>query len=295
MTKIIDGKAIANEIKQEIKKDVAKLEQEYGKKPTLAVILVGNDGASEVYVRMKKKTSEELGINSLQITLDESTTQSELLKLIHELNSDTNVNGILVQLPLPSHIDENIIINAIDPIKDVDGFHPINLGKLVIGSDDSFVSCTPYGCQELIVRNVPDLKGKHLVIVGRSNIVGKPLANIMLQKNERANCIVTICHTATSDIGYYTRQADILVVAVGKANMITKNMVKPGAVVIDVGINRIDDLHNSGKTKLVGDVKFDEVSEIASAITPVPGGVGPMTIVMLMKNTVKAFRLQNKV
>ncbi|HQQ50738.1 MAG TPA: bifunctional methylenetetrahydrofolate dehydrogenase/methenyltetrahydrofolate cyclohydrolase FolD [Spirochaetota bacterium] len=295
MTKIIDGKAIANEIKQEIKKDVAKLEQEYGKKPTLAVILVGNDGASEVYVRMKKKTSEELGINSLQITLDESTTQSELLKLIHELNSDTNVNGILVQLPLPSHIDENIIINAIDPIKDVDGFHPINLGKLVIGSDDSFVSCTPHGCQELIVRNVPDLKGKHLVIVGRSNIVGKPLANIMLQKNERANCIVTICHTATSDIGYYTRQADILVVAVGKANMITKNMVKPGAVVIDVGINRIDDLHNSGKIKLVGDVKFDEVSEIASAITPVPGGVGPMTIVMLMKNTVKAFRLQNKV
>jgi len=295
MAKIIDGKAIANEIKQEIKKDVAKLEQEYGKKPTLAVILVGNDGASEVYVRMKKKTSEELGINSLQITLDENTTQSELLKLIHELNSDTNVNGILVQLPLPSHIDENIIINAIDPIKDVDGFHPINLGKLVIGSDESFVACTPYGCQELIVRNVPDLKGKHLVIVGRSNIVGKPLANIMLQKNERANCIVTICHTATSDIGYYTRQADILVVAVGKANMITKNMVKPGAVVIDVGINRIDDLHNSGKIKLVGDVKFDEVSEIASAITPVPGGVGPMTIVMLMKNTVKAFRLQNKV
>lgn len=295
MAKIIDGKAIANEIKQEIKKDVAKLEQEYGKKPTLAVILVGNDGASEVYVRMKKKTSEELGINSLQITLDENTTQSELLKLIHELNNDTNVNGILVQLPLPSHIDENIIINAIDPIKDVDGFHPINLGKLVIGSDESFVSCTPYGCQELIVRNVPDLKGKHLVIVGRSNIVGKPLANIMLQKNERANCIVTICHTATSDIGYYTRQADILVVAVGKANMITKNMVKPGAVVIDVGINRIDDPHNQGKTKLVGDVKFDEVCEIASAITPVPGGVGPMTIVMLMKNTVKAFRLQNKI
>jgi methylenetetrahydrofolate dehydrogenase (NADP+)/methenyltetrahydrofolate cyclohydrolase len=227
--------------------------------------------------------------------LDENTTQSELLKLIHELNNDTNVNGILVQLPLPSHIDENIIINAIDPIKDVDGFHPINLGKLVIGSDESFVSCTPYGCQELIVRNVPDLKGKHLVIVGRSNIVGKPLANIMLQKNGRANCIVTICHTATSDIGYYTRQADILVVAAGKANMITKDMVKPGAVVIDVGINRIDDFHNSGKTKLVGDVKFDEVSEIASAITPVPGGVGPMTIVMLMKNTVKAFRLQNKI
>ena len=294
MAIIIDGKAIANEIKEELKKEIINLQQQYGKKPALAVILVGNNPASEVYVRMKKKTSEEVGINSMQILLDEETSQQELLKLINQLNSDNNVNGILVQLPLPSHFNENEIINAIDPIKDVDGFHPVNMGKLVIGQD-SFIPCTPYGCQELIVRTMPDIKGKHVVIVGRSNIVGKPLASLMIQKNNRANCIVTVCHTATKDIGYYTKQADILVVAVGRANMITKDMVKDGAVVIDVGINRIDDPGNPGKTKLVGDVKFDEVSEVAYAITPVPGGVGPMTIAMLLKNTVKAFKLQNSI
>jgi len=292
MAIIIDGKAIANEIKEELKKEIINLQQQYGKKPALAVILVGNNPASEVYVRMKKKTSEEVGINSMQILLDEETSQQELLKLINQLNSDNNVNGILVQLPLPSHLNENEIINAIDPVKDVDGFHPVNMGKLVIGQD-SFIPCTPYGCQELIVRTMPDIKGKHVVIVGRSNIVGKPLASLMIQKNNRANCIVTVCHTATKDIGYYTKQADILVVAVGRANMITKDMVKDGAVVIDVGINRIDDPENPGKTKLVGDVKFDEVSKVAYAITPVPGGVGPMTIAMLLKNTVKAFILQN--
>ena len=294
MAIIIDGKAIANEIKEELKKEIINLQQQYGKKPTLAVILVGNNPASEVYVRMKKKTSEEVGINSMQILLDEETSQQELLKLINQLNSDNNVNGILVQLPLPSHFNENEIINAIDPVKDVDGFHPVNMGKLVIGQD-SFIPCTPYGCQELIVRTMPDIKGKHVVIVGRSNIVGKPLASLMIQKNNRANCIVTVCHTATKDIGYYTKQADILVVAVGRANMITKDMVKDGAVVIDVGINRIDDPGNPGKTKLVGDVKFDEVSKVAYAITPVPGGVGPMTIAMLLKNTVKAFKLQNSI
>jgi len=295
MAIIIDGKAIANEIKEELKKEIINLQQQYGKKPALAVILVGNNPASEVYVRMKKKTSEEVGINSMQILLDENTSQQELLTLINQLNRDNNVNGILVQLPLPSHLNENEIINAIDPVKDVDGFHPVNMGKLVIGQQDCFVSCTPYGCQELIVRTMPDIKGKHVVIVGRSNIVGKPLASLMIQKNNRANCIVTVCHTATKDIGYYTKQADILVVAVGKANMITKDMVKNGAVVIDVGINRIDDPENPGKTKLVGDVKFDEVSEVAYAITPVPGGVGPMTIAMLLKNTVKAFKLQNSI
>ena len=294
MAIIIDGKAIANEIKEELKKEIINLQQQYGKKPALAVILVGNNPASEVYVRMKKKTSEEVGINSMQILLDEETSQQELLKLINQLNSDNNVNGILVQLPLPSHLNENEIINAIDPVKDVDGFHPVNMGKLVIGQD-SFIPCTPYGCQELIVRTMPDIKGKHVVIVGRSNIVGKPLASLMIQKNNRANCIVTVCHTATKDIGYYTKQADILVVAVGRANMITKDMVKDGAVVIDVGINRIDDPENPGKTKLVGDVKFDEVSKVAYAITPVPGGVGPMTIAMLLKNTVKAFKLQNSI
>ena len=295
MAIIIDGKAIASEIKEELKKEIINLQQQYGKKPALAVILVGNNPASEVYVRMKKKTSEEVGINSMQILLDENTSQQELLTLINQLNRDNNVNGILVQLPLPSHLNENEIINAIDPVKDVDGFHPVNMGKLVIGQQDCFVSCTPYGCQELIVRTMPDIKGKHVVIVGRSNIVGKPLASLMIQKNNRANCIVTVCHTATKDIGYYTKQADILVVAVGKANMITKDMVKDGAVVIDVGINRIDDPENPGKTKLVGDVKFDEVSEVAYAITPVPGGVGPMTIAMLLKNTVKAFKLQNSI
>ncbi|MCX8122773.1 MAG: bifunctional methylenetetrahydrofolate dehydrogenase/methenyltetrahydrofolate cyclohydrolase FolD [Spirochaetes bacterium] len=295
MAIIIDGKAIANEIKEEIKQEVVKLESQHGKKPTLAVILVGNNPASQVYVRMKKKSSEEVGINSLQILLDENTTQEELLTLISKLNSDTTVNGILVQLPLPEHINENEIINAIDPIKDVDGFHPVNVGKLVIGQQDCFIPCTPYGCQELIIRTIPEIKGKHVVVVGRSNIVGKPLANLMMQKDSRANCIVTICHTATQDIGFYTKQADILVVAVGKANIITKDMVKEGAVVIDVGINRIDDPDNPGKTKLVGDVKFDEVSEVAYAITPVPGGVGPMTIAMLLKNTVKAFKLQNNI
>ncbi len=293
MAIIIDGKAIASEIKEEIKKEVLLIEKQYGRKPTLAVILVGNNPASEVYVRMKKKTSEEAGINSMQILLDENTTQQELLTLINQLNADNSVNGILVQLPLPSHINENDIITAIDPVKDVDGFHPVNMGKLVIGQQDCFIPCTPYGCQELIIRTMPDIKGKHLVVVGRSNIVGKPLANLMIQKNNMANCIVTVCHTATKDIGYYTTQADILVVAVGRANMITKDMVKKGAVVIDVGINRIQDPANPDKTKLVGDVKFDEVSEVAYAITPVPGGVGPMTIAMLLKNTVKAFKLQN--
>ena len=293
MAIIIDGKAIASEIKEEIKKEVLLIEKQYSRKPTLAVILVGNNPASEVYVRMKKKTSEEAGINSMQILLDENTTQQELLTLINQLNADNSVNGILVQLPLPSHINENDIITAIDPVKDVDGFHPVNMGKLVIGQQDCFIPCTPYGCQELIIRTMPDIKGKHLVVVGRSNIVGKPLANLMIQKNNMANCIVTVCHTATKDIGYYTTQADILVVAVGRANMITKDMVKKGAVVIDVGINRIQDPANPDKTKLVGDVKFDEVSEVAYAITPVPGGVGPMTIAMLLKNTVKAFKLQN--
>jgi len=293
MAIIIDGKAIASEIREELKKEVIHLQQQYGKKPALAVILVGNDPASEVYVKMKKKTSEEVGINSMQILLDEHTSQQELLTLINQLNTDSNINGILVQLPLPSHINEDEIISAIDPVKDVDGFHPVNIGKLVIGQDDCFIPCTPWGCQELIVRTMPDIKGKHVVIVGRSNIVGKPLANLMIQKNNRANCIVTVCHTATKDIAYYTKQADILVVAVGRANMVTRDMVKNGAVVIDVGINRIDDPENPGKTKLVGDVKFDEVYEVAYAITPVPGGVGPMTIAMLLKNTVKAFKLQN--
>ncbi len=214
--------------------------------------------------------------------------------LVEKLNNDPDVNGILVQLPLPAGYDEKAVINAINPEKDVDGFHPVNIGKMVIGDQDCFLSCTPYGCQELIRRTVPDLKGKHLVIVGRSNIVGKPLANMMVQKNEAANCVVTVCHSAADGLSQYTKQADILVAAAGRPSLITKEMVKPGAVVIDVGTNRVDNPENPDKPKLVGDIDFDGVSEVASAVTPVPGGVGPMTITMLLKNTVRAFRMHNK-
>ncbi|HPT12658.1 MAG TPA: bifunctional 5,10-methylenetetrahydrofolate dehydrogenase/5,10-methenyltetrahydrofolate cyclohydrolase, partial [Bacteroidales bacterium] len=212
---------------------------------------------------------------------------------IDELNRDKNVNGILVQLPLPKHIHENDIINAIDPDKDIDGFHPVNTGKMVADLD-CFYPCTPAGIQELIYRYVKDLKGKHLVVVGRSNIVGKPVANMMLQKNERANCVVTVCHTAAPDISVYTKQADILVVAAGRAHTLTGDMVKEGVVVIDVGVNRIPDPADRTKTKIVGDVDFESVEPKASAITPVPGGVGPMTIAMLLFNTVKAFELHNR-
>lgn len=295
MAIIIDGKAVAQEIKDELKKEIIEIDKKFGKKPGLAVILAGNNPASEVYVKMKKKSSEEIGINSLHIHMEANATQQELLSLIKQLNNDDNVHGILVQLPLPSHIIEYDIINAIDPMKDVDGFHPVNMGKLVIGELDCFVPCTPCGCQELIIRTLGNIKGKHVVVVGRSNIVGKPLANLMMQKNNRANCTVTVCHTASSDIGYYTKQADILVAAVGKPHIITKEMIKPDAVIIDVGINRIDDPDNPGRTRLVGDVKYDEVLEKAYAITPVPGGVGPMTIAMLLRNTVKAFNMQHKI
>ncbi|MCX7679426.1 MAG: bifunctional methylenetetrahydrofolate dehydrogenase/methenyltetrahydrofolate cyclohydrolase FolD [Spirochaetes bacterium] len=295
MAIIIDGKSIAEELRAEIRKEVNELKSKTGKLPGLAVILVGENPASQVYVRMKGKACEEVGIVSFQHTLHHDTSQDDLVSLIRTLNAAPEVNGILVQLPLPSHINENAVINAIDPLKDVDGFHPVNVGKMVIGDEDCFYPCTPLGCQELINRYVNDLKGKHLVMVGRSNIVGKPLANMMVQKNKRANCIVTICHTAAADIGYFTRQADILVVAAGKPNTIRGNMVKEGAVVIDVGVNRIENPTDSAKSKLVGDVNFDEVSKVAAAITPVPGGVGPLTITMLLANTLKAFKYHNKI
>ncbi len=295
MATIIDGKALAAEIRTDIKEEVDILKEDKGLTPGLAVVLVGNDPASEVYVRMKKKGCDEMGITSYEHKLPEDTTEEDLLKLVDKLNKDKKVNGILVQLPLPLHIDEEKVINRIDPIKDVDGFHPTNVGKIVIGDDNCFYPCTPYGVQEMIVRNVKDLKGKHLVVVGRSNIVGKPVANMMIQKSDRANCIVTVCHTAAKDIGYYTSQADILVVAAGRPGTITADMVKEGAVVIDVGTNRIPHPDDPEKTKLVGDVDFEGVSKKASAITPVPGGVGPMTITMLLANTVKACRIQNGV
>lgn len=294
MAEIIDGKKISAEIREELKAKVAEMQSKYGNVPGLAVVLVGDDPASAVYVRMKGKGCEEIGIRSFQYILPETTTEDELIALIDELNKDNKVSGILVQLPLPKHISEKAIINAIDPIKDVDGFHPINVGKVVADEDDCFYPCTPLGCQILINRYVKNLKGKHLVVVGRSSIVGKPVANMMMQKNDRANCIVTVCHTAAPDISLYTRQADILVVAAGRANTITGDMVKDGVVVIDVGVNRIADPSDPSKTIIVGDVDFKSVEPKASAITPVPGGVGPMTIAMLLSNTVRAFELQRK-
>jgi len=294
VAEIIDGKKISAEIREELKAKVAEMQSKYGNVPGLAVVLVGDDPASAVYVRMKGKGCEEIGIRSFQYILPETITEDELIALIDELNKDSKVSGILVQLPLPKHISEKAIINAIDPIKDVDGFHPINVGKVVADEDDCFYPCTPLGCQILINRYVKNLKGKHLVVVGRSSIVGKPVANMMMQKNDRANCIVTVCHTAAPDISLYTRQADILVVAAGRANTITGDMVKDGVVVIDVGVNRIADPSDPSKTIIVGDVDFKSVEPKAAAITPVPGGVGPMTIAMLLSNTVRAFELQRK-
>jgi len=292
LAEIIDGKKVSDEIRAEIKLKVAELKEKYNSVPGLAVVIAGNDPASEVYVKMKEKGCDETGINSFKYVLPDNVSKDELLSLIDKLNSDSKVNGILVQLPLPKHIKEDDIIGAIIPEKDVDGFHPINTGKMV-ADQECFLPCTPNGIQELINRYVKNLKGKHLVVVGRSNIVGKPVANMMLQKNKRADCIVTVCHTSAPDISVYTKQADILVVAAGRANTVTGNMVKDGVVVIDVGVNRINNPHDSTKTKVTGDVDFESVAKKASAITPVPGGVGPMTIAMLLSNTLKAFELQN--
>jgi methylenetetrahydrofolate dehydrogenase (NADP+)/methenyltetrahydrofolate cyclohydrolase len=293
MAILIDGKAVAAELRKEIGEEVAQLKRKHGLTPGLAVVLVGDNPASQVYVRMKGKGCEEAGIASYQHLLPAESSQEALLSLVNKLNASPDVSGILVQLPLPKHIDENTVINAIDPGKDVDGFHPVNVGKIVIGDSDCFYPCTPYGCQILINRYAGNIKGKHLVVVGRSNIVGKPIANMMIQKNDLANCVVTVCHTAAPDIGYYTRQADILVVAAGRPDTVRGNMVKEGAVVIDVGVNRVPDPADPSKTKLVGDVNFEEVEKVAAAITPVPGGVGPMTITMLLANTLKACKLQN--
>lgn len=276
---IIDGKLISGQIKDELREKTALL-KEKGIEVTLAVILVGEDPASQVYVRNKKKACEYIGFRSLSYELPTETTQDELLKLIDELNGRKDVDGILVQMPLPKHIDEKTVINAISPSKDVDGFHPMNVGALCIG-EKGFVSCTPAGVIQLLKRGCDgkiDIAGKECVIVGRSNIVGKPMSLLML----RENATVTIAHSKTKNLEEVCKRADILIAAVGKAGMITKDHVKEGAVVIDVGINRGED------GKLCGDVKFDEVSEIASAITPVPGGVGPMTIAMLMNNCYEA-------
>ncbi len=286
MAQIIDGKKIAQEIKDELKSKIEELKNS-GCVPGLTVVIVGVDPASQIYVRMKTKASQELGINSETIALPADTAQIELLELIDSLNHSENVHGILVQLPLPGQIDEDAVINAISPNKDVDGFHPVNRGRLVIG-EDTFVPCTPLGIQEMLVRSDFEPGGKHVVIVGRSKIVGMPLAAMLAQKKAGANATVTVCHTGTKDIGYFTRQADILVAAVGRPEVIKGDMVKEGAAVIDVGVNRVNASDTEKGYRIVGDVEFESVSKKAAAISPVPGGVGPMTIAMLLNNTVKS-------
>ncbi len=260
--------------------------------PFLTVILVGEDPASQVYVRMKGKKAAKLGIGSDTIRLPAETPEDELLGLIDKLNADNTVHGILVQLPLPKHINETNVLLRIDPAKDVDGFHPINVGKMLVGEDNLLLPCTPHGVQELLVRSGTTIEGAHVVVVGRSNIVGKPVAAILVQKKPGANATVTIAHTRTKNMGEMCREADILIVAAGVPEFVRGEWVKPGAVVIDVGVNRVDDETSEKGYKLVGDVNFDEAKEVASKITPVPGGVGPMTICMLMKNTLQAAKNQ---
>lgn len=286
---IIDGKKIAGVIKQEISLEADQLRRDRGIIPGLAFILVGDHPSSESYVKMKGKACEELGFYSITERLSKNVSEEELLVLIDRFNHDPTIHGILVQLPLPEHIRPEKILSAIDYRKDVDGFHPVSVGRLVAGLP-CFKPCTPFGVQELLLRSGNDPSGKHVVILGRSNIVGKPLANILLQKQAGANAIVTVAHSGAPDLELYTRNADILIVAIGKPGSITGSMMKAGTVVIDVGINRVPDASVSRGYRIVGDVQFESVSRIARAITPVPGGVGPMTIAMLLRNTLDAAR-----
>ncbi len=287
---LIDGKKVAADIRSELKDKISQLKSEGKNVPGLVAIIVGEDPASQIYVASKSKACEEIGMRTKTEKLSAEISEAELLTLIQSYNQNNDYHGILVQLPLPKHINEDKVIETISHKKDVDGFHPISVGNLVIGKD-TFASCTPAGIQELLIRYKIETKGKHVVVVGRSNIVGKPIANIMLQKAEGANSIVTIVHSAAKDISYYTKQADILIAAIGKAEMIKADMVKDGVAVIDVGINRIDDPTKAKGYRIVGDVDFENVSKKASFITPVPGGVGPMTIAMLLSNTYKAYKL----
>ncbi len=288
--RILSGKDIAKDIRKELKEEIEVLKEKHGITPGLAVALVGEDPASQVYVGAKVKACKNLGVRSIEERLAEDTSEEDLLKLIAKWNEDPEVHGILVQLPLPKHIDEEKILLSIRPDKDVDGFHPTNVGKMLIGKPD-FLPCTPHGCQQILMRSDIETEGKHVVVVGRSNIVGKPVAAILVQKAKGANATVTICHTRTKNMAEITRQADILIAAAGVPKVIKADMIKEGAVVIDVGVHRIGKTA-SGKDKLCGDVDFDEVKEKASAITPVPGGVGPMTITMLMMNTVRSAKMR---
>ena len=289
--KIIDGKQIAADIREELAREVRGL-KEQGIVPGLGVILVGVDPASQSYVTAKEHACEDIGIYSDDNRLPAESTQEELLALVEQMNNDPQINGILVQLPLPKHIDEAMVLLAINPDKDVDGFHPMSIGKMMIG-EDTFLPCTPHGIVQLLSRSGVETSGAHVVVVGRSNIVGKPVANMLLQKKEGANATVTLCHTRTKDVGHFTRQADIIIAASGWPNTITEDMVKEGVVVIDVGVNRVEDASRERGYRLVGDVDFDAVKEKASMITPVPGGVGPMTITMLLYNTVESAKRAN--
>jgi methylenetetrahydrofolate dehydrogenase (NADP+)/methenyltetrahydrofolate cyclohydrolase len=284
---LIDGKAIASAIKAEVREETARLREERGIVPGLAFILVGENPASQSYVRSKGKACDEMGFRSVTETLPASASEEEVLALIRRFNADVSIHGILVQLPLPPQINEHRVIEAIDYRKDVDGFHPVNVGRLVIGLE-ALRPCTPAGVQELLLRSGNDPAGKHVVVVGRSNIVGKPVMNILLQKQKGANAVVTIAHTGARDLVPYVRQGDIVVAAIGKPEFLKGEMLKPGAVVIDVGINRIPDPSAKSGSRLVGDVHFASAAAVASAITPVPGGVGPMTVALLMKNTLLA-------
>ncbi|MDP9206590.1 MAG: bifunctional 5,10-methylene-tetrahydrofolate dehydrogenase/5,10-methylene-tetrahydrofolate cyclohydrolase [Gemmatimonadota bacterium] len=284
---LIDGRGIARNVRADVAERAKRL-AERGIRPGLAVVLVGDDPASALYVSAKGKATEEVGMYSLTVRLDADTSQEELLARVDALNSDPRIHGILVQMPLPKQIDPDTIIRRIDPAKDVDGFHPVNVGKMLIGERDGFIPCTPAGIQVLLKESGVKTPGKNCVVIGRSNIVGKPMAALMIQDNDNANCTVTVCHRHTADLKAQTKMADILIVAAGRPGIVTGDMVKPGAVVIDVGTNRVADPKATSGTKVKGDVDFESVREVASKITPVPGGVGPMTIAMLMANTVRA-------
>jgi methylenetetrahydrofolate dehydrogenase (NADP+)/methenyltetrahydrofolate cyclohydrolase len=286
---LIDGNAIGTTMRAELAGDITKLKKA-GVTPGLAVVLVGDNPASQVYVRMKGKACEEAGLYHETINLPKDTSEADLMGLLERLNANPKIHGILVQLPLPKQIDTNRALHRIDPRKDVDGFHPENVGKVVAGDPSGFRPATPYGVQQLLMRTGVETKGAHAVIVGRSNIVGRPMAALLLHDGPGGNATVTVCHSRTRNIEQHTRQADILIVAIGKPEFISGDMVKPGAVVIDVGVNRVDDPSRKQGYRLVGDVKFQEAKQVASAITPVPGGVGPMTITMLLYNTVQAAR-----
>ena len=291
MAKLIDGRAIAEKVYVDLRREIAKLKSQ-GVTPGLAVVLVGDHPASRAYVRSKDKMSRELGLHSVKLELPASTTQSELLSRVEELNRDPAIHGILVQSPPPKQIDEATIVRALDPRKDVDGFHPLNVAKLALGDPTGFVPCTPLGVQRLLIESKIEITGAHVVILGRSTIVGKPLALLLMQKNKDADATVTVVHSRSRNLEAITRAADILIAAIGRAEFVKAKHVRDGAVIVDVGINRVEDATSERGYRLVGDVAFNEVAKKAAALTPVPGGVGPMTIAMLMSNTVKACRQQ---